>query len=101
MQQGKNISVEISKFEVENSVNEYHVMIHVENPMLTFAEQASAVSDAFADAASELGAKPVFKRYFLSDSATQTEASISESSVRSSCSCERVIITRFWIIPFR
>ena len=30
MQQGKNISVEISKFEVENSVNEYHVMIHVE-----------------------------------------------------------------------
>ena len=85
MQQGKNISVEISKFEVENSVNEYHVMIHVENPMLTFAEQASAVSDAFADAASELGAKPVFKRYFLSDSATQTDALFAIAEKQSEC----------------
>ena len=85
MQQGKNISVEISKFEVENSVNEYHVMIHVENPMLTFAEQASAVSDAFADAASELGAKPVFKRYFLSDSATQTDALFDIAEKQSEC----------------
>ena len=53
--------------------------------MLTFAEQASAVSDAFADAASKLGAKPVFKRYFLSDSATQTDALFAIAEKQSEC----------------
>ena len=71
----KNALVEVSGYDVENSVSEYHVMIHATVPMQTYKEQLEAVSDAYrALLETELqGAVAVFKRYFLSDAANQVD----------------------------
>lgn len=71
----KNALVEVSGYDVENGVSEYHVMIHATVPMQTYKEQLEAVSDAYrALLETELqGAVAVFKRYFLSDAANQVD----------------------------
>jgi len=71
----QNAHAELFRFEGVGKVSEYHVMIHVDNPLLTFAEQLQAVEDAYDQlCSSELkGADAVFKRYFVSDAANQTD----------------------------
>ena len=67
--------IEISRYEVQEGVSEYHVMIHVDNPRLTYAEQVESVLSAYAQLLEgELkGAVAVFKRFFLSDAANQSD----------------------------
>ena len=65
--------IQISRFEVPEGVSEYHVMIRVTNPRLTYPEQVEAVLSAYARLVKgELkGSSAVFKRFFLSDAANQ------------------------------
>ena len=43
----ENALAEISKFEVENGVTEFHVMIHATRPEQTFQEQLDAVLNTY------------------------------------------------------
>ncbi|MBQ9356428.1 MAG: hypothetical protein IJT98_03980 [Prevotella sp.] len=69
-----NVTARIARFEA-GEVNEYHVMLSIENPLLTYQEQVEALLTAFTRLRKErlVGAHPVFKRYFLSDAANQTD----------------------------
>ena len=69
----ENTLVEISRFEPAEGVAEYHVMIHVTRPSLTYQEQLDTLLDTYYQLLeNELkGAVAVFKRYFLSDAANQ------------------------------
>lgn len=62
----ENALVEISKFEVENGVAEFHVMVHALCPEQTFQEQLDAVLNAYYSLldAELAGASSVLKRYF-------------------------------------
>ncbi len=65
--------IEVSKYEVIDGVSEYHAIIRVTNPRLTYAEQVEEVLSAYDELIQgELkGATAVFKRFFLSDAANQ------------------------------
>lgn len=64
---------ELSSFvEGDGRTSEYHLMLHVSDVSLTFEEQIGALELAYSKALKECkDAHPVFKRYFLSDSANQ------------------------------
>ncbi len=68
-------ATQIFRYEVEEGVSEYQVMIHVTCPELTYDEQLEAVQEAYHRLReTELcGAVSVFKRYFLSDAANQAD----------------------------
>ena len=88
----ENTLVEISRFEPAEGVAEYHVMIHVTRPSLTYQEQLDTLLDTYYQLLeNELkGAVAVFKRYFLSDAANQADwlaVQVPESSV---CACSIV-----------
>ncbi|ADV43376.1 Rid family hydrolase [Bacteroides helcogenes] len=70
-----NTIAEISKYEADGGVSEYHVMIHSTHPEATYEEQLKAVVDAYYQLRETQlhGAVAVFKRYFLSDAANQAE----------------------------
>ena len=67
--------IQISRYEVPEGVNEYHVMIRVTNARLTYSEQVEAVLSAYTCLVEgELkGSCAVFKRFFLSDAANQAD----------------------------
>lgn len=67
--------VRINKYEVPEGVSEYHAIIRVTNPRLTYREQVDAVLAAYADLMEGdlKGASAVFKRFFLSDAANQAD----------------------------
>jgi len=66
---------DISCFDNGTEAREYHALIHVSNPQLTFARQLEAVLNAYATLVEDTlpGAQAVFKRYFLSDAANQQD----------------------------
>ena len=66
---------EVFKFDNGTEVREYHVMLHVDDATLTYSEQLEAILNAYNSLLEgELkGARSVFKRYFLSDSANQAD----------------------------
>lgn len=65
--------VEVFRFE-NGGVNEYHLMVHVTDPTLTYNQQVESLLTAYDEALATLpGAEAVFKRYFLSDAANQTD----------------------------
>ena len=65
--------VEIYKF-VAGEVNEYHLMVHVTDPTLTYTQQVETLLTAYDEIMISLpGAEAVFKRYFLSDAANQAD----------------------------
>lgn len=66
---------EVFKFEVTEGVSEYHATIRVTNPMLVYREQVDALMNASMRLLEGelLGAIPVFRRFFVSDAANQTE----------------------------
>jgi len=66
---------EVFKFDNGTEVQEYHVMIHVDDATSTYPEQLEAIINAYNSLIDgELkGARSVFKRYFLSDSANQAD----------------------------
>lgn len=80
-------AAEISAFVPEDGVAEYHLMIHVTDPGLTYKEQLDAVLNAYYTLLdTELqGAVAIFKRYFLSDAANQSDELLAISTESSDC----------------
>ncbi|MBQ2970776.1 MAG: hypothetical protein IJE15_10395 [Bacteroidaceae bacterium] len=80
-------SIDVSRFEVENGVSEYHAMLRITNPRLTYSEQVDALLAAYESLVTkELpGTVPVLKRFFLSDAANQTNHLLAALLERSSC----------------
>ena len=83
---------EISRFVSPTGVCEYHAVIHLTCPKLTFDQQLSALLDAYCHLLEhELkGATAVFKRYFLSDSANQTDRLLAALPENAACTCSIV-----------
>lgn len=71
----KNTSIEIFKYEVPEGVSEYHAILRLINPRLTYTEQVEALLAAYYGLLEgELkGAVAVFKRFFVSDAANQAD----------------------------
>ena len=67
-------TTDIFRFEVENGVSEYHAILRISNPLLTYAEQVNALFTAYEQLVLRTlpGTVAVFKRFFLSDAANQT-----------------------------
>ncbi len=67
--------VQLHTFNNGTDVREHHVIISVagEGRTLSYGEQLSLVMDRFESTRKQLAAKPVFKRYFLSDAANQAD----------------------------
>lgn len=70
-----NASAEVFRFDAGQEVTEYHAMIHVANPMLSYNKQLEAVMEGYDQLIRQLPGQPraVFKRYFLSDAANQAD----------------------------
>ncbi len=70
-----NAKAEIFCFQNGSDVNEYHVMIHTKGRQHTFQQQLESILEAYRKLLNnELkGCVAVFKRYFLSDAANQTD----------------------------
>ena len=80
--------IKIARFEVPEGVNEYHVMIRMTDPRLTYTEQVEAVLTAYTHLVEgELkGSCAVFKRFFLSDAANQADYLLTMHAEDSDCS---------------
>lgn len=81
----EHTSTVISRFEVDGGVAEYHAMLRITNPRLTYSEQLESLLAAYERLVTEElpGAVAVFKRFFLSDAANQAnhlQAMLLESS---------------------
>ena len=65
---------EVFRFEVSEGVSEYHAIIRIPHPNLTYMEQVDAVMDASKRLLESglQGAVPVVMRFFVSDAANQT-----------------------------
>lgn len=70
----KQVTIELSGFEVPDGVAEYHAILRIINPRLTYIEQVNYLLDAYTQLLEEEleSAVAVFKRFFLSDAANQT-----------------------------
>lgn len=70
----KQVTIELSGFEVPDGVAEYHAILRIINPRLTYIKQVNYLLDAYTQLLEEEleGAISVFKRFFLSDAANQT-----------------------------
>lgn len=80
--------VQLSSFGAQGGVTEYHLLISVRDASLSFQEQLDCLREAYAQVLQdelERDATPVFRRYFVSDAANQTEAIREWECVRSSC----------------
>ncbi|MBQ8706320.1 MAG: hypothetical protein IJ548_08490 [Paludibacteraceae bacterium] len=73
--QFENAFAEVFKFDNGTEVKEYHAMIHVRTPRLSFAKQLETVLNAYNGLIEDKlpGVQAVFKRYFLSDAANQQD----------------------------
>lgn len=73
--QFENAYAEAFQFDNGTAVKEYHVMIHVNSSRLPYTTQLEAVMNAYNSLIEGpmKGAQAVFKRYFLSDAANQTD----------------------------
>lgn len=71
----KKVKTEIFKYEVAGGVSEYHAIFRVTDPFSTYHEQVAFLLEAYDHLLlTELsGAVAVFKRFFLSDAANQTD----------------------------
>ena len=71
----EKIKTEIFRYEVTEGVSEYHAILRVTDPLLTYKEQVNFLLEAYSCLIlTELsGAVAVFKRFFLSDAANQAD----------------------------
>ena len=83
----EHTSIQLFKFEVSGGVSEYHAMLRITNPRLTFTEQVERLHAAYDYLVGEElpGTKAVFKRYFLSDAANQTDALMATQVEHTGC----------------
>jgi len=91
--ESNNSRLELSEFDNGNEVKEYHMMIHIIHPELCYTDQLLKLHKVYKNfIAKELkAAKPVFKRYFLSDAANQ-ENILSDYIANDSDTCAISII---------
>lgn len=82
-----NAEARIFGFDGGTEVEEFHLMLSVTNPMLPYREQLEAIFSAYNEAKSCLtsGAKPIFKRYFLSDASNQIELLTTRETESTDC----------------
>ena len=77
---------ELSEFNAGSGVVEYHLMLHVTDSLLTYQQQVDALLDAYDAVLRQLdGAVAVFKRYFLSDAANQSDTLLAMMSEGTCC----------------
>lgn len=70
----ENARADIQCFDNGTEVKEYHAMIHVCHKRLTYSQQLEAIMNAYNDLLNQLpNTHAVFKRYFLSDAANQSD----------------------------
>ena len=70
----ENARADVLCFDNGTEVKEYHAMIHVSQPRLTYAQQLEAIINAYHGLIDHLpDTQAVFKRYFLSDAANQAD----------------------------
>ena len=83
----KHTSIQLFRYEVTGGVSEYHAILRVTNPRLTFTEQIESLQAAYDHLVSEElpGAVAVLKRYFLSDAANQTNILLATQVEHSDC----------------
>ncbi|MBQ9499804.1 MAG: hypothetical protein IJR56_06855 [Bacteroidaceae bacterium] len=83
----KKTRIEINSFQAEGGVSEHHLMIHVTEAKLSFAEQLKALFEAYDSLLTNQlqGAHSVFKRYFLSDAANQANTLLAMSTEGAEC----------------
>ena len=85
--ESKKTRIEINSFQAEGGVSEHHLMIHVTEAKLSFAEQLKALFEAYDSVLTNQlqGAHSVFKRYFLSDAANQANTLLGMSTEGAEC----------------
>lgn len=68
------VQAQIFRFQGESEVTEHHVMLHVTDPTLPFADQLYAIQHSLQELSSQLGVVyPVFMRCFISDASNQEQ----------------------------
>lgn len=83
-----SIKAQVSNFSVEGGITEYQVMLAVTDPMLSFAEQFLNLQKAYSEVVRTLllpDSVAVFRRYFLSDAANQTDSVMAWECEQSLC----------------
>lgn len=75
------------KFDSTSGVKEFHAIIHVTDPTLTYQEQVNALLAAYDNYLQNeaKGATTVFKRYFLSDAANQADYLMAQEMEHTEC----------------
>lgn len=83
----KHTSTQLFRYEVQGGVSEYHAILRITDPHLTYAEQIESLQAAYDHLISEEipGAVAVLKRYFLSDAANQANMLLASQIERSDC----------------
>ena len=83
----KYISTRLFRYEVPGGVSEYHAILRVTDPRLTYAEQVEHLLAAYRHLLAEEvpGAVAVFKRFFLSDAANQANHLLATQVENSDC----------------
>ena len=83
----ENTSIEMFRYEVPEGVSEYHAMLRVTNPRLTYMEQVDCLMEAYGQLmqGEMKGAVAVFKRFFVSDAANQANYLQALHAERSDC----------------
>lgn len=83
----ENTSIAIFRYEVPEGVSEYHAMLRITNHRLTFKEQVDCLMEAYDQLmqGEMKGAVAVFKRFFVSDAANQSNYLQALHAERSDC----------------
>lgn len=83
----ENSSIDIFRYEPSEGVSEFHAMLRVTNPRLTYIEQVNCLMDAYDQfmLGEMKGAVAVFKRFFVSDAANQANYLQALHAERSDC----------------
>ena len=83
----KYTSTQLFRYEVTAGVSEYHAILRITNPRLTFTEQINCLQTAYEQLVNEEipGAVAVLKRYFLSDAANQANVLLATQVEQSDC----------------
>ena len=83
----KHTSIQLFRYEPTEGVAEYHAMLRITNPKLTYAEQVESLLAAYDQLLrTELaGTVAVFKRWFLSDAANQANYLLATQVEQSDC----------------
>lgn len=83
----KHTSTQLFRYEVTDGVSEYHAILRITNPRLSFVEQLDSLQSAYDSLVKEQvpSAIAVFKRYFLSDAANQSNLLLSTQVEHSDC----------------